>query len=75
MGKVWGERCPVFFMTSGRRGDPVESMTLAGESHGLYGVGVRGERFRECEQRFLTLVGLLFISLTHVKETNQRKRA
>jgi hypothetical protein len=31
--------------------------------------------FGECEQSFLSIKGLLFISLTHVKETNQRKRA
>jgi hypothetical protein len=40
---------------------------------GLEGGG--GEDVRWCEQNFLTFVGLLFISLTHVKETNQRKRA
>ncbi|MBQ1944846.1 MAG: hypothetical protein II346_07550, partial [Ruminococcus sp.] len=37
-------------------------------------VGGGGEDVRWCEQNFLTFVGLLFISLTHVKETNQRKR-
>ena len=33
------------------------------------------KRFGWCEHSFLTLITLLFISLTRVKETNQRKRA
>ena len=41
----------------------------------MFNVGLLCEKFRMCEQRFLTLINLLFISLTRVKETNQRKRA
>ena len=31
--------------------------------------------FGKCEQNFLTIVGLLFTSLSHDKEVNRRKRA
>ena len=41
----------------------------------MAGRGGGGAVFGLCEQRFLTLVGLLPISLSRDKETGERKRA
>jgi hypothetical protein len=38
-------------------------------------LGILGGELEGGEQSFLFLIGLLFISLAHPKETNQRKRA